>query len=411
MVDNFFPIKTDTACQLKWNWSTLFLHQASTASCHRTAHSNFSVASFDNFHNTPGKIEDRRRMLDGKWPENNCGYCKKIEESGGTSDRNLHLAIPNLVPDELLSDDQAVVVVPKILEVYFNNTCNLGCLYCIPSLSSKINQENVKFGNFQKNGVVLISETINDNYSDIVDKFWEWMKTHSQKLRRFHVLGGEPFYQVEFDHCLEYFRQQAHPNLELNIVTNLMIDHHKLFDYVQQFKKLLSTRHLKKIDITCSIDCTGPEQEFVRSGMNLSIWLKNFAFLRDQRWLTLNINQTISVLTIKTMPELLTWLVNWRTQRPIGHYFSTVSPQPSYMDPGILGPEIFEKDFEKILKLIEPGISYDYMTGIWKTIQVGQKNTQELIKLQIFLDEKDRRRNTNWRSVFPWLEKELQHVV
>jgi hypothetical protein len=30
-----FPIKTKTACQSKWTWSTIYLNQLSTASCHR----------------------------------------------------------------------------------------------------------------------------------------------------------------------------------------------------------------------------------------------------------------------------------------------------------------------------------------------------------------------------------------
>ena len=411
MISRVFPIRTATACQLKWNWSTIYLHQARTASCHRTAWSDFSSATFDNFHNTPIKLADRQAMLSGEWPLNSCGYCRNIEESGGVSDRHLHLGIPDLSPGELVVDNQAVEVTPTILEVYFNNTCNLGCLYCIPSLSSKINQENYKFGNFYQNGLELTNIKINPEHSTIVDKFWQWMFNNSLKLRRLHVLGGEPFYQSEFDRCLDYFENHPHPNLELNIVTNLMVDSNWLIEYIQQFKKLLSTRHLKRIDITCSIDCAGPEQEFVRWGLDLGQWLKNFSVIIDQRWLTVNINQTISVLTIKTMPELLSWLAEWRTQRDIGHFFSVVSPQPTYMNPGILGPGVFDNDFEKILQLMPSGINQDYMAGIFQSFQNSQRNPTEMLKLKTFLDEKDRRRNTNWKKTFPWLTKELENVV
>ena len=411
MTSRLFPIRTATACQLKWNWSTIYLHQAQTASCHRTAWSSFSTATFDDFHNTPIKLADRQAMLAGQWPANSCGYCREIEQTGGTSDRHLHLDVPDLSPVELTTDSQAIQVTPTILEIYFNNTCNLGCLYCIPSLSSKINQENSKFGEFHQNGVNLTSVKINSEHSTIVDKFWQWMSANSQKLRRLHILGGEPFYQSEFDQCLEYFKQQPHPNLELNIVTNLMIDTEVLSQYIQQFKQLLSIRHLKRIDITCSIDCAGPEQEFVRWGLDLNRWKKNFSLILDQRWLTVNINQTISVLTIKTMPELLTWLAEWRNQRTIGHFFSAVTPQPTYMDPGILGPGVFDQDFEKILQLMPAGINQDYMAGIFQSFQNSQRNPEEMLKLKTFLDEKDRRRKTNWKNTFPWLEKELEHVV
>ena len=30
-----FPIKTKTACQYKWTWSTVFLSTGTSSSCHR----------------------------------------------------------------------------------------------------------------------------------------------------------------------------------------------------------------------------------------------------------------------------------------------------------------------------------------------------------------------------------------
>jgi len=55
MSAKYFPIKTATACQLKWNWSTLYLHDETTASCHRTGWSPLTVENFDDFHNTEKK--------------------------------------------------------------------------------------------------------------------------------------------------------------------------------------------------------------------------------------------------------------------------------------------------------------------------------------------------------------------
>jgi pyruvate-formate lyase-activating enzyme len=350
-------------------------------------------------------------MLQGQWPEHSCLYCKNIEQAGGTSDRHNHMDHPNGVPKELDIDPVATQVTPTVLEVYFNNTCNLGCLYCIPELSSKINQENIKFGKFNNQGVVLESVTIHNQHSEIVEKFWQWMQVNSQHLTRLNVLGGEPFYQSEFDRCLEYFDQAPHPNLELNIVTNLMIDHARLLEYLQKFKNLLSKKHLKRIDITCSIDCTGPEQEFVRWGMNIDRWIYNFDMLRQHKWLTLGINQTISVLTIKSMPKLMHWLAAWRQTRPIGHSFSVVSPQPSYMDPAILGSGVFDSEFETVLNQMPEDINKQYMAGIFASVQNSNRNPIEMLKLKTFLDEKDRRRRTDWRQVFPWLAKELEHVV
>ena len=153
MEKKYFPINTATACQLKWAWSTLYLNTGTTASCHRTAFTVINEENFLDFHNTSLKLDDRNRMLQGQWPETSCKYCKDIEEENGISDRQRHLTIPNLVPPELEQDNTAIKISPTIVEVFFNNTCNLGCLYCNSGLSSSIETENKKFGDFKYNSV------------------------------------------------------------------------------------------------------------------------------------------------------------------------------------------------------------------------------------------------------------------
>jgi hypothetical protein len=48
MTDKFFPINTKTACQLKWAWSTVFLTDGITASCHRVGRHPVSIENFYN---------------------------------------------------------------------------------------------------------------------------------------------------------------------------------------------------------------------------------------------------------------------------------------------------------------------------------------------------------------------------
>jgi len=412
----YFPIKTATACQLKWAWSTIALTKGTTSSCHRVDSHAFNISDF-NFHNTQEKINQRTLMLDGQWPKAGCQYCENIERTGvGQSDRQFFLQIPNLSPVELESDPTAVVVSPTILEVYLDNTCNLSCVYCVPELSSRIEHEMKKFGDFEKNGLVLKNTfKRSDDYDQIQVKFWEWMEKNAHTLERIHLLGGESFYQRQFETFFDFFDANPCPNLEFNVVTNLMLTQDKLKRYVEKFKKLLIDRKIKRLDITASIDCWGPQQEFVRHGLDLTQWRENFEYLIDQKWIKLNINNTISVLTIKTMPELIDLLNVWNKKRKIEHYFAQVFTHPSYMIPNILGPDEFQDDFRKILDLMETdtwrgGQAKTYIEGLIATVQNSVYNKEETIKLLTFLDEIDRRRNTNWRELFPWLER-YQDVV
>jgi organic radical activating enzyme len=377
-------------------------------SCHRTANSHLTPENFHTFHNTPVKIADRQRMLAGQWPETSCGYCKKIEESGGFSDRMLHLTIPNQSPPELETDPTAVNISPTILEVFLNNTCNLACLYCSSFLSSKIAEEDRKHGPVKSGDRYLIKPVQDKHYETLLPHFWKWFDENFHKLKRFHILGGEPFYQQETSKLLESIERNPNPDCELNIISNLMIAQPRLQSYIEKIKQLVAERKIKRFDLTASIDCWGAPQEYVRYGLKVDQWRQNFEYLLQERWIVLNINQTISPLTIKTMPELLELLAGWRKVRKVCHFFSSVTPEPTWLKPHILGPGVFDEDFKKIISLMpntteEENNAVSYMTGIWQSIEKSSMDIKEVRDMFMYLNEKDRRRGTNWRQVFPWL--------
>ena len=405
MTSKFFPIKTATACKLKWTWNTVYLAAGISGSCHRTAYETITPDTFDNFHNTDLKQQDRLAMLSGQWPETSCKYCKEIEQSGGRSDRMHHLDIPGLIPKELDSNLTATAISPRVLEVYLNNTCNLSCLYCSEVNSSKIDFENKKFGPFEQNGVLLDATFVNRS-NDLFPLLYDWIDKNYHTLERLHIVGGEPFFQKEFNTIVEFLQTQSNSNCDIIIITNLMVSQKILVKYLDVFERMIDEKRIKSLGITCSIDCWGPEQEYVRTGLDLVQWTQNFEYLLEQPWLNVNINQVITPLTIKTMPELLKRIHVWNKKKSIGHSFSVAAPGPSYLVPKIFGPGEFDKDFETIVQLMKDlGPSAEYIKGIQHEYLHSTSNNEEIRNLIIFLNEKDRRRNTNWRELFPWLKK------
>ena len=410
MAKKIFPIRTATSCQLKWNWSTLYLNSGTTASCHRTSVSDLTSENFNDFHNTPGKIQDREDMLAGRWPEKHCGYCKNIEDQGGISDRIRQLAIPDLVPPEVDSGNlTATHVTPQIVEVFFSNFCNLGCLYCNPTLSSSIEKENKKFGEFKQDGIDLgwQVELLDRQAKDFIPLFWKWFPEGFPKVKRFHILGGEPLLQKEFDKLLDMIEQYPNKDCELNVVSNLMLPTARLEHYINKVKNLVATRKIRRFDISCSIDCWGPEQEYVRYGLDLEQWQRNFERLLKEKWIYLNINQTVSVLTVKTMPALLKLVNEWRKEHKINQFFAGIAPGPEYMKCGIFDDSEWSESTKEILSLMpyeteQEQLAHTYMKSILKDSR--ETDTKQINNLIIYLNEKDKRRNTDWRKVFPWLK-------
>jgi sulfatase maturation enzyme AslB (radical SAM superfamily) len=421
---NVFPIKTATACQLKWTWSTIYLNNGTTSSCHRVGRHPVSLENFQNFHNTPEKLNQRKTMLAGEWPQplsymhegEGCRYCQKIEEAGGQSDRQFHFQIPGLVPPELEQDPTAITVTPRILEVFLNNTCNLSCTYCNAKNSSQIERENVKFGTFSKNGIKIEAYRPERDMTDAyTEQFFSWMEENSHELRRLNLLGGEPLYQKEFYRCVEFFQQHPNKDLEFNVVTNLMIASNKLELLIEQWKKMIVEQQIKRFDVTVSLDCWGPEQEYARHGLDLDLIERNIQILLANPWIYLNINSTLSPLTLRTFSTLISKINDWKKTRKINHHFQTVF-SPAYHNPDIFGGDFWKDDLDRAVSLLpntnwQEQQAHSYLLGIGAQIQNSCINPEKIVQLHTHLDELDRRRGTNWRELFPYLEDYQKYVV
>ena len=407
-----FPIHTKTACQSKWTWSTIYLNQLSTASCHRVNPVPFSLEEFDNFHNIPKKLHDRRLMLQGEWPTGGCEYCKVIEEAGGHSDRQHNLEIRGLTPPELEQDLTAVQVSPRIVEIFAQNTCNLSCTYCNSNLSSKIEQENRKFGEFNHRGVHIPVTQVPQITQQYFDRFIDWLDRNIQNLVRLHLLGGETFIQHDLMNAvLDIIKKKPNPRLEFCIFSNMNVPDRYWDLYINQIRELQARNHIRVFDLTASIDCWGPEAEYARSGLDLDKFEKRFTWASEQgNWLRLNANQTVTVLTMKTMPALIEKINHYGQNKHIGHYFQFYTGQHMFQHPKSYAYSMWVDTFDQVYQAMPTRTSAHQeailrMQGLQKYLQTfRQHNWEDIEKIHIFLDELDRRRSTNWRKIFPYLD-------
>jgi hypothetical protein len=408
-----FPINTATSCQSKWTWSTIYLNQLSTASCHRVMPIKFDLEDFDNFHNIPKKIADRKLMLEGKWPTGGCEYCKDIEQAGGWSDRQHNLDIRGLTPSELFTDPTATHVTPKIVEIFAQNTCNLSCNYCNGNLSSKIEAENIKYGDFESQGVAIpVIRKPTAAAQEYFDRWIEWLEKNIQRLVRLHLLGGETFLQHELmNRVLDVIERNPNPQLQLCIFSNLNVPDSLWNKYISRIKDLQKSGNIAVFDLTASIDCWGPEQEFVRFGLDLNKFEQRFAWASEQdSWLRLNANQTVTAMTVRTMPDLIKKIDQYSGNKHIGHYFQFYTGPHMFQHPKIFAWDFWAQDFERILSAMpqrtpEQQEAIPRMLGLKSLLQQYHNyNYQEINKLIVYLDEIDRRRSTNWRELFYYLD-------
>lgn len=423
MISKQFPIKSQTACLLKWAWSSVYVYQGTTNSCHRTAHDRVDDEDFGMFHNSPSKLKAREKMLNGEWPGKGCEYCRDIEAADGISDRVHELTLldnhPNYamyIPPELRTNPTATSVTPTMVELYFSNKCNMSCIYCDSSLSSLWVAENRIHGD-RGTLTVARADELTSTYDIRLEKFWAWFKENYKTIKLLHVLGGEPFYQDETDQMIDFLLESdVTPGTTIKFFSNLKVNDVKFKRLISKMKRLVDEKHMD-VGITASLDAWGPEQEYVRSGLVLKQWEENFDYMVNEcPWLKLCVNSTINCLSIKSMPALIEKLNAWRTIHPdIVNSFNLLVA-PTYMDPGNFPADYFKEDMQKILDLMPRIDSFDkaqyvQMLGVKMRIENTPYRESKLIQLKHFLDLMDKRKRTNWRTTFPWLVELMDQLT
>lgn len=418
MTDNLWNKKyglPEPACLLKWSWTSLFLEQGRSSSCHRPRPDDVTLENFNDFHNTEGQQTARKKMLAGQWPGRGCEYCRDIERVGGLSDRlqinNQERDFEDLTPKELKENPLATKVTPTTLEVFFSSVCNMSCIYCFPRVSSKIEAEYRRFN--LRDSAIRRQEHLDDirkrreNYPQMKEKFWQWMSENAQHLKNYHILGGEPFYQPEIFENIEFFENHPCPDLDVQVFTNMNVATDRVRKILQSFAKLIDQKHIRSLRIKMSVDSWGPAEEYVRTGSKLSVVKKNFTMIENEfPMFNVNILSTLCSLNIKGAAELARMYNNSKfADNMWNHHGFNIAGGHPVLEMGIFPKGFFDADFDAVIKEVKLDNFKQQLEGYKKLANSKPYDPGMVKKLKRHLDRIDERRNLNWREAFPWLDK------
>jgi len=423
-----FPITQGIPCQLKWNHSTVFLTMGTTASCHRVTHDPYEFKNNNiDFHNIKSKIEAREKMLKGQWPGRGCEHCKSTEDVGGNSDRMSSLDMPGVTaPKELENDLSATQVTPTQLEIYFGNTCNLKCLYCNSKFSSTIDNENRIHGEwiFNPTGGPLLPGNfthipgkieLNPNIEEDTNKLFQWLELHIHDLNKLMILGGEPFLQKETDRMIRFLESSSNPKLSLVVFSNLTVDPNRVKSWLTRMWRLVEQGKLNHLQVVGSLDCWGAQAEYVRNGLDLKKYTENFEFILQKTRITPSINSAMMALTVPTLPDLIRQMNSWSKTREV--YWSGMKAGDAgrpYLNPTIFGKAILPLGINQAIEIYESNgdpikeAQLNNLIGIQKECENTDPDLLQQKLLKSYLNELDRRRGTDYKKLFPTIEKLFQ---
>ena len=242
-----------TVCPLLWNHSFVST-SGSTRPCCRTQSQDITEdwlsANFTHGVNTPAHKTARDQMRNGQWPSA-CGICKRAEEQFGASSRTKLLEEYNVDYSKEPTIDNITT-----MDVKFNNVCNLSCIMCNPTSSSKI----AEFANTNKNQVPFWMQnrvTGERNWNENGKLEWCKKVIALGNLKVFKTTGGEPFAQKHFWQLIDWCIENEYTYFEIHLTTNGT-------KFSKPYlKKLLKFR---KIKLLVSCDGTDKVYEYIRFG-------------------------------------------------------------------------------------------------------------------------------------------------
>lgn len=324
-------------------------------------------------------------------------YCEKIcystEKQGIKSKRLVEIEkYEKYLPSVFSGNENKKVDLSEVVDVDIkpSNYCNSRCVMCNNSRSSQYANES-KLHNAYK-GPVLVGGWY-ENYRKQLEQLYP-------NLYSLKINGGETTVMPEFPLVLESLKDNDKLRLSLNI--NNTID-------VTKYVDIFST--LKRVDIDCSVEGYGSNNEYIRYPANWKTIHENLQKINDIAGKNKNINasfcMTVMSLNYVSWPndfyQLVTEFDNF-DKKPFVYFIT----QPESLLIQGLPQEMLDKGYQNVLELKSkfPSIDDDIVTMYKQYSEKGQDEiiTKKLIKYTKYIDKA---RKINIREYIPEFENAL----
>lgn len=410
---------TPTFCLAKWQHVTMYLQTGETHSCYHPQPHKIPLSELaDNpsaLHNTNHKKLERQQMLNGEKPVG-CQYCWSVEAMGPEYISDRHIRNASIFTEERYEEaakgawDQNIN--PEYLEINFGNECNFKCGYCHPKYSTKFYKEIEDFGPVEnvKNhrcDVDWMKLFQREEENPYVDAFWEWWPELRKTLNIMRVTGGEPTLHKSTWQLLEKIDEEPMPWLELNINSNLGTKNILIERLANKVKKLVDEKKIRAFKLFTSMDTWGERAEYIRTGLDLDVWEKNFHTYVTKSESPITFMITFNIFSVTSFKLLLEKFLEWRKlygwdeerKQHIIRFDTPYLRDPIQYDMNILPKAEFMPYMHDALKFMEDNLD-DTRADAFSTIEYEKfKRVVDYMAETVYSDEKlieGRRDFYNW---------------
>lgn len=432
---------SSTFCLAKWHHTTIYLQSGETHSCYHPAPHRIPLEEVQKnpsaLHNTGQKKLERLEMFCGDQPVG-CKYCWNIEALGNDyvsdrKERNASIYTEQRFT-EIVTEGPNFNVNPEYIEISFGNECNFKCGYCHPKASSSYYKEIQQFGPYpvKNHGFGVDDLVIYEEETNPYVKAWfQWWPEVSKTLSILRITGGEPLLQQSTWRLLDELEKNPCPSLELNINSNLGVKPVLIDRLAEKIRKLKENNCIKSFQLFTSVDTWGPQAEYIRTGLDLSIWERNLERIVTETRSPVSLMITFNILSVPNFKKLLEKILEWRVKYeqykdPGQDRFRNIRfdipylKEPLQYDINILPKDEFMPYMYEMQKFVENNLEdldktkfsileFEKMRRVVKYMETTNYPPERVNEgrkdFAKWFTEYDRRRNVNLLNTFPELEK------
>jgi len=242
------------------------------------------------------------------------------------------------------------------------------------------------------------------------------------------ITGGEPLLQQSTWRLLDDLEKNPLPDLELNINSNFGVKPVLIDRLVEKVNKLVTDKKIKDFKIFTSMDTWGKPAEYIRTGLDLTVWERNLDTYLTKTSLPVTFMITFNILTVTNFQSLLEKILEWRYKYNGNsqnkwqriRFDTPYLKEPLQYDMNILPKEQFMSYMYSHLQYIENNlndrdrlkfseIEYEKFKRVVKYMETTNYTTEKLNEGRVdffnWFTEYDRRRRTDFVKTFPELEQ------
>lgn len=261
------------------------------------------------------------------------------------------------------------------IDLHWNNTCNFKCVYCNPSQSSLIAEEQ--------------KITARKSSTENINKLIEMIVKNQYAMKEIYFSGGEP---LLIKHNATLLAQIENKELPLRVNSNISVanDNNPVFAEIKKFKNVLWT---------VSAEANGERFEYIRNGGDWTKFTDNLENIKKLGH-DLRLNSVFFIASLATIFDNIEYFIvhhnvtDITINQLIGH---------SYLRPRNANSELKGKALARLEKLLASGLvtpqsnSYYNILRCKTELQLPIDDDTGYVK---YFDQLDHLRNTNWRNIF-----------